>query len=63
MQPIKDKTQLSTEIEKPLVGIVKYSDGTVEVGDLVGFDPVSTFEFVVDGKRMYRALSLSLIHI
>ena len=57
VQPIKDKTQLSTEIEKPLVGIVKYSDGTVEVGDLVGFDPVSTFEFVVDGKRMYRALS------
>lgn len=49
--------QLSVETEKPLVGIVRYSDGTVNVGDLVGFDPVSTFEFVVDGKRMYRALS------
>jgi hypothetical protein len=57
VQPIKDKSQLSVEIEKPLVGIVKYSDGTVNVGDLVGFDPVSTFEFVVDCKRMYRALS------
>ena len=57
VQPIKDKSQLSVETEKPLVGIVKYSDGTVTVGDLVGFDPVSKFEFVVDGKRMYRALS------
>ena len=57
VQPIKDKSQLSVETEKPLVGIVRYSDGTVTVGDLVGFDPVSTFEFVVDGKRMYRALS------
>ena len=57
VQPIKDKSQLSVETEKPLVGIVKYSDGTVNVGDLVGFDPVSKFEFVVDCKRMYRALS------
>ena len=57
VQPIKDKSQLSVETEKPLVGIVKYSSGDINVGDLVGFDPVSTFEFVVDGKRMYRALS------
>ena len=28
-----------------------------KVGDLVGFDPVSTYEFVVDGVRMYRAYS------
>jgi len=57
VQPIKDKSQLSVETEKPLVGVVKYSDDNTSVGDLVGFDPVSTFEFVVDGKRMYRALS------
>ena len=57
VQPIKDKSQLSVETEKPLVGVVKYSDGTVNVGDLVGSDPVSKFEFVVDGKRMYRVLS------
>ena len=44
-------------MERPLVGIVKYSDGTVNVGDLVGFRPNSEFEFVVDGKRMYRVLS------
>ena len=57
VQPIKDKSQLSVETEKPLVGVVKYSDGTVNIGELVGFDPVSKFEFVVDGQRMYRVLS------
>ena len=57
VQPIKDNSQLSVEIEKPLVGIVKYSDGTINEGELVGFRPGSEFEFVVDGKRMYRVLS------
>ena len=57
VQPLKAVDQFNIESERPLLGIVKYSDGVTEVGDLVGFDPVSTYEFVVDGVRMYRALS------
>ena len=57
IQPIKDNSELGTEVEKPLVGIVKYSDGTINEGELVGFRPGSEFEFVVDGQRMYRVLS------
>ena len=57
MQPIKDNSQLSGESEKPHIGIVKYSDGTVDVDELVGFRPSSEFEFVVNGQRMYRVLS------
>ena len=57
VQPIRAVDKFNIESEKPLVGIVRYSDGIVDVGDLVGFDPVSTYEFVVDGVRMYRALS------
>ena len=57
VQPIKSTNKFDTESERPLIGIVRYSDGIVDVGDLVGFDPVSTYEFVVDGVRMYRALS------
>ena len=57
VQPIKDNSQLSVENERPLMGIVKYSGGTVFKGDLVGFRPSSEFEFVVDGQRMYRVLS------
>ena len=45
------------EQEKPLQGIVKYSDGTVNVNDIVGFTPNSEYEFVIDGERLYRVLS------
>ena len=57
VQPIKDNNKLSVDIERPLIGIVKYSDGTVNVDDLVGFRPNSEYEFVVDGKRLYRVFS------
>ena len=55
--PLKATDKFNTESEKPLQGIVKYSDGTVEVGDLVGFRPSSEYEFIVDGERLYRVLS------
>ena len=57
VQPIKDNSKLSVDAERPLIGVVKYSDGTVNPKDLVGFTPSSEFEFVVDGQRMYRVLS------
>lgn len=55
--PLKTTDKFNTESEKPLQGIVKYSDGTVKVGDLVGFRPSSEYEFIVDGERLYRVLS------
>ena len=55
--PLKATNKFNTDHEKPLQGIVKYSDGTVEVGDLVGFRPSSEYEFVIDGERLYRVLS------
>ena len=57
VQPIKDTDQFNVEAEKPLVGIVKYSDGTVKEGDLVGFRPKSEYEFIIEGERLYRVLS------
>jgi len=55
--PLKATDQFNTESEKPLQGIVKYSDGTVKVGDLVGYRPSSEYEFIVDGERLFRVLS------
>ena len=55
--PLKAIDQFNIESEKPLQGIVKYSDNTVEVGDLVGFRPNSEYEFIIDGERLYRVLS------
>jgi hypothetical protein len=55
--PLKATDQFNTESEKPLQGIVKYSDGTVEVNELIGFRPNSEYEFIVDGERLFRVLS------
>ena len=55
--PLKATDKFNTKSEKPLQGIVKYSDGTVKVNDLVGFRPSSEYEFIVDGERLYRVLS------
>ena len=57
VKPLKAIDQFNIESEKPLQGVVKYSDGTVEVNDLVGFTPNSEYEFIVDGERLYRVLS------
>ena len=57
VKPLKSIDQFNIESEKPLQGIVKYSDGTVNINDLVGFRPDSEYEFIVDNERLYRVLS------
>ena len=57
VKPIKAVDQFNIESEKPLQGVVKYSDGTVDVNSLVGFTPNSEYEFIVDKERLYRVLS------
>ena len=55
--PVKSTDKLSVDKEKPLVGIVKHTDGTVNKGDLIGFKPSSEYEFIIDGQKLYRLLS------
>jgi len=57
VKPLKAIDQFNTESEKPLQGIVKYSDGTVNVDDLVGFRPGGEYEFIIDNERLFRILS------
>jgi hypothetical protein len=54
VQPIKDNSKLNVDVEKPLVGIVKHTDGRAELNSLIGFRPRVECEFVIDGKRLYR---------
>ena len=54
VQPIKDNSKLSVDTERPLVGIVKHTDGRAELNSLVGFRPNVECEFIIDGKRLYR---------
>ena len=62
VKPIKSTDKFDIEIEKPLMGIMKYSDKSlvesgINTGDLVGFRPNSEYEFIIDEERLYRILS------
>ena len=57
IKPIKSIDLFCQDKERKLIGIVKYTDGSVGIGDLVGFKPSSEYEFVIDGQRLYRVLS------
>ena len=57
VQPIKQRDKLKQSEEEECISIVKYTDGVNKVGELVGFTPFSTYEFIIDGKRLYRVLN------
>ena len=54
VKPLKAINSFNSDDERPLVGIVKYSDGSFNKEELVGFRPSSQYEFIVDGERLYR---------
>jgi len=57
VKPLKAVNSFNTEDERPLIGIIKYSDGTYNKEELVGFMPNSEYEFIIDGERLYRVLN------
>ena len=54
VMPIKETKMFSVNDERPLVGIVKYSNGEFEKEQLIGFRPNSEYEFIIEGQRLYR---------
>ena len=57
VSPITCKDEFSTDVEEKQKGIVKYSDGSFEVGSIVGFLPNIEYEFIIDGQKLYRIYS------
>jgi hypothetical protein len=57
VKPLKNNNNFNTEEERSLVGIIKYSDGTFNKGEFVGFRPGSEYEFVINGERLYRVMN------
>jgi hypothetical protein len=62
VKPIVSKNNLDTNIEEPLIGVLKYLDEGLETtglqkDDLVGFSPDDEYEFVIDGQRLYRVMT------
>ena len=57
VQPIKERNNLNTDQEETCIGIIKHTDGLYKKGELVGFTPFSTYEFIIDNKRLYRVMN------
>ena len=58
VKPIAETALLSTDKEKPLIGIIKYDNPYlnklgVEIDMLITFTPNSEFEFIIDDERLY----------
>jgi hypothetical protein len=58
IKPILNNSILDNRKEQPNVGIVKYTNNTLEAlginpGTLITFTPNSEFEFIIDGERLY----------
>jgi hypothetical protein len=60
VMPIKETKMFSIDFEKPLIGIVKYSNGEFKEEDLIGFRPNSEYEFIIEGQRLYRVPTNSI---
>ena len=57
VKPLKAIDNFNIEDERPLIGVVKYSDGTFNKEELVGFRPGSQYEFIIDNERLYRVMN------
>ena len=57
VKPIKPYSKHSVDNEEPLMGIVKYTDGTIDENSLIGFKPSSEYEFILNNERLYRVKS------
>ena len=54
VKPIKNKDKYANSETQENIGVVKYTDGSFKTKDLVGFTPISNYEFVIDGELLYR---------
>jgi len=57
VKPIKQRDKLKPGEEEECIGIIKYTDGVYSKNELVGFTPFSTYEFIIDGERLYRVMN------
>jgi len=57
IKPLKATDEFNNELERPLVGIIKYSDGNFNKNELVGVRPDSKYEFIINGERLYRVMN------
>jgi len=66
VNPLRNNDDINANIEESLIGILKYSNNSLEAlgineGDVVGYKPFGEFDFLVDGKRLYCMKSNDIV--
>ena len=54
IKPLKAISKFNIKDEKPLTGVIKYTDGTFNKDELVGFRPGVECEDFINAERLYR---------
>ncbi len=54
IQPFTEELSMNRKIEHPNKGIVIYGNEEFNKGDVVSYTPFSQYEFVLEGKRLFR---------
>jgi|TARA_R110000824_G_scaffold241166_1_gene429872 hypothetical protein len=69
VSPVKNIDKLSNNKEQTQLGILKYTNKTLEAlgitpGTLITFTPDSEFEFIINGERLYcmKSNNIALTH-
>jgi hypothetical protein len=57
IKPLKAVNKFNTKDERPLVGVIKHSDGTFNKEELIGFCPKVECEDFINGERLYRIMN------
>ena len=57
VKPLKAIDKFNVDTERPLIGVIKYSDGSFNKKELVGFKPSMEYEFIINGERLYRVMN------
>ena len=66
IKPLLDNNDLTLDKERKLIGILKYSNSSLEAakivpGDLVGYTPFGEFEFIIGDERLYCMKSNDIV--
>jgi hypothetical protein len=54
IKPLKEDKMFSIDFEKPGIGIVKYTDGSIEQGALIGYKLGFEYDFYINKEKLYR---------
>jgi hypothetical protein len=57
VKSIVNEDNYSIEKERNFIGIVKYSDGTFNENEVIGFGPNMRMEYIIEGQKLWRVMN------